>query len=159
MPVRSGSTDSEPIGARAPKSWFRLVTDDTPAPSHCWLWSYRTGVPSELPYPWPLQLCPWVRPPGNLRIRWLVKVQIWPILPLHTLKGSPLRIFFTRNFSMLGGATRTTYGFKSDDRNSFRLCGCKFSTQILPLATTARMASKEVPVIITKCTRLTSNLK
>lgn len=64
-----------------------------------------------------------------------------------TLNGSPLRSFFWRNFSRLGGATKTTYGFKSDARRSFKLCGCKFSTQILPLATTALIASREVPDI------------
>lgn len=67
-----------------------------------------------------------------------------------TLNGSPLRIFFRRSFSRLGGATRTTYGFKSDERKSFRLCGCRLSTHIFPLATTARMASKEVPAMIGK---------
>lgn len=62
-----------------------------------------------------------------------------------TLYGSPVRIRFWRNFSKLGGATKTVYGFKSDERNSFKLCGCKFRTQILPLETTARMASNDVP--------------
>jgi hypothetical protein len=62
-----------------------------------------------------------------------------------TLYCSPLRIFFCRNFSKLGGATSTVYGFKSDDLSNFRLCGCKLSTQILPLFTTARIASREVP--------------
>lgn len=62
-----------------------------------------------------------------------------------TLKGSPFRIFFCRNLSRLGGATSTTYGFRSEARSSFKLCGCRFSTQILPLATTVRMASSEVP--------------
>lgn len=40
-----------------------------------------------------------------------------------TLNGSPDLIFFCRNFSKLGGATKTTYGFKSDDLNNFKLCG------------------------------------
>lgn len=62
-----------------------------------------------------------------------------------TLYGSPLRIFFWRSFSRLGGATKTTYGFKSDARNSFKLCGCKLRTQIFSLETTARIASSEVP--------------
>lgn len=65
---------------------------------------------------------------------------------LLTLTGSPILNFFCRNFSRLGGATSTTYGFKSDARNNLRLCGCKFSTQILPLETTVRIASSDVPV-------------
>lgn len=64
---------------------------------------------------------------------------------LLTLNVSPLAIFFWRNFSRLGGATSTTYGFKSDARNNFKLCGCKLSTHILPLDTTVRIASSEVP--------------
>lgn len=68
-------------------------------------------------------------------------------LQLVTLNVSPLRIFLRRNFSKLGGATNTTYGFKSDERNNLRLCGCRFSTQIFPIATTARIASKDVPKI------------
>lgn len=64
-----------------------------------------------------------------------------------TLYGSWLRSFFCRNFSRLGGATSTTYGFKSLARSNFKLCGCKFNTQILPLDTTVRIASRDVPVV------------
>lgn len=63
----------------------------------------------------------------------------------NTLTGSLVRTFFWRNFSRLGGATSTTYGFKSEARKSFKLCGCKFNTHIFPLDTTVRIASREVP--------------
>jgi hypothetical protein len=38
-----------------------------------------------------------------------------------TLYVSPFLIFFWRSFSRLGGATNTTYGFKSDVRSIFKL--------------------------------------
>lgn len=63
-----------------------------------------------------------------------------------TFTGSLLRSFFWRSFSRLGGATSTTYGFRSEARSSFRLCGCRLITQNLPLETTVRMASIDVPV-------------
>lgn len=62
-----------------------------------------------------------------------------------TLNASPFLSFFCLNFSRAGGATRTTYGFRSEFLKILRDCGCKFKTQILPAATTERIASREVP--------------
>lgn len=76
-----------------------------------------------------------------------------------TLNGSPFLIFFCRNFSKLGGATRTTYGFKSDARSNFKLCGWRFSTQILPLPTTVRMASRDVPEYQKKKKKKKTNIR
>jgi hypothetical protein len=61
------------------------------------------------------------------------------------LNGRPIFWRFFFNVSRFGGAMKTTNGFKSEVLRFFKDCGWKLHTQILPVFTTDRMASRLVP--------------